>query len=40
MTFELPLPDGKPAPNFYNRHGDWFGWGCAAVAGIIFLFRK
>jgi len=31
MTFDLPLPDEKPAPTFYNRHGDWFGWGCVAV---------
>ena len=31
MTFELPLPDEKPAPTFYNRHGDWFGWACALV---------
>jgi apolipoprotein N-acyltransferase len=40
MMFELPLPDEKPAPTFYNRHGDWFGWGCVVVAGIVFLFRK
>ena len=31
MTFELPLPNGKPAPTFYNRHGDWFGWASAAI---------
>jgi apolipoprotein N-acyltransferase len=32
--------DEKPTPTFYNRHGDWFGWGCVAVAGIVLLFRK
>lgn len=34
MTAEIPLlkPGAKPEPTFYNRHGDWFGWGCVAVA--------
>jgi apolipoprotein N-acyltransferase len=32
MTFELPLPDEKPAATFYNRHGDWFGWSCVILA--------
>ena len=36
MTFELPLPDEKPAPTFYNRHGDWFGWGCVGITIILF----
>ena len=40
MTFDLPLPDEKPAPTFYNRHGDWFGWSCVAVMGIVFFFGK
>ncbi len=45
MTFELPLPDEKPAPTFYNRHGDWFGWSCviltaAIAARRIFARRK
>jgi apolipoprotein N-acyltransferase len=43
MTFDLPLPDEKPAPTFYNRHGDWFGWGCVGATGITIvskLFRK
>ncbi len=32
LTVEIPLPAAaeKSAPTFYNRHGDWFGWGCAA----------
>jgi len=30
---EIPLlaAEQKSAPTFYNRHGDWFGWGCVAV---------
>jgi apolipoprotein N-acyltransferase len=39
MTFELPLPDEKPAPTFYNRHGDWFGWGCVGIASVILLLK-
>jgi apolipoprotein N-acyltransferase len=39
MTFELPLPDEKPTPTFYNRHGDWFGWSCMAIT-ISLLFTK
>jgi apolipoprotein N-acyltransferase len=35
MTFDLPLPDEKPAPTFYNCHGDWFGWGCVIVAAAV-----
>jgi len=38
LTIDLPLQ--KHAPTFYNRHGDWFGWGCVAVTGIVFLFRR
>ena len=39
MTFELPVPDEKSAPTFYNRHGDWFGWVCGLVAAAL-LFQK
>jgi apolipoprotein N-acyltransferase len=35
MTFELPLPDEKSAPTFYNRHGDWFGWSCVMLAAAV-----
>ena len=35
LTLELPLPAEKPAPTFYNRHGDWFGWGCVLWAVTI-----
>jgi apolipoprotein N-acyltransferase len=40
MTFELPLLDEKPAPTFYSRHGDWFGWACVAVTALVLVFRK
>jgi apolipoprotein N-acyltransferase len=39
MTIELPLPEEKPAPTFYNRHGDWFGWACVAVTIILVFFK-
>jgi apolipoprotein N-acyltransferase len=39
MTMELPLPDEKPAPTFYNRNGDWFGWGCVILATAIMVRR-
>jgi len=37
LTIDLPLK--KHAPTFYNRHGDWFGWGCAGIA-LLALTRK
>jgi apolipoprotein N-acyltransferase len=30
LTIDLPLQ--SHAPTFYNRHGDWFGWGCVGIA--------
>jgi apolipoprotein N-acyltransferase len=36
-TIELPLQSS--APTFYNRHGDWFGWGCVGVALMVFIAR-
>jgi apolipoprotein N-acyltransferase len=39
MTVQIPVPSEKPAPTFYNRHGDWFGWSCVLVGTIILLFR-
>jgi apolipoprotein N-acyltransferase len=39
MTAQIPLlPPGETRPRtFYNQHGDWFGWLCAAVAGPVLL---
>jgi apolipoprotein N-acyltransferase len=33
LTVEIPLraTTEKPAPTFYQRHGDWFAWGCAVI---------
>jgi apolipoprotein N-acyltransferase len=41
MTIELPLsqPGEKRAPTFYNQHGDWFGWLCVGVTGILFAVK-
>ena len=34
MTIEIPVGK-KREPTFYNRHGDWFGWGCTGLTGIL-----
>ena len=36
MVAKIPLlrAGEKRAPTFYHQHGDWFGWGCVAVAGL------
>jgi apolipoprotein N-acyltransferase len=41
MTVEIPLrqPGEKRTPTFYNHHGDWFGWLCVGVTGILFVVR-
>lgn len=33
MTVSVPIlaPGERRPPTFYNRHGDWFGWGCVVV---------
>ncbi len=38
LMAEIPLlqSDQKSAPTFYNRHGDWFGWGCVGVTVLLF----
>jgi apolipoprotein N-acyltransferase len=38
LTIDLPLQ--KHAPTFYNRHGDWFGWGCVGFAAIALAMNK
>jgi apolipoprotein N-acyltransferase len=38
LTADIPLlqTGQKSAPTFYNRHGDWFGWGCVgATLGLL-----
>ena len=41
MTAQIPvLPPGGTRPRtFYNRHGDWFGWGCVAVTVAVLVRR-
>lgn len=38
MTVEIPLAPRVEthAQTFYNRHGDWFGWGCVGIGGLMF----
>jgi len=35
-TARIPL-GGRPAPTFYHRHGDWFGWSCLGLAAVRIL---
>jgi apolipoprotein N-acyltransferase len=37
LTAEIPLPlqGAARAATFYTRHGDWFGWGCAATGAML-----
>ena len=37
LTIDLPLE--KHSPTFYNRHGDWFGWGCVGFSFLLFARR-
>ena len=41
MVAEIPLRAAgtKLERTFYNRHGDWFGWGCVLVAAAIVARR-
>jgi apolipoprotein N-acyltransferase len=41
MTAEIPVlaPGQRHPPTFYNRHGDWFGWACVGIAGIMLVWR-
>ncbi len=41
LTMEIPLlPSGeRRVMTFYNRHGDWFGWNCVAVATLALIQR-
>ena len=35
----VDIPAEKSARTFYNRHGDWFGWGCVVVTAGMLLRR-
>jgi apolipoprotein N-acyltransferase len=42
LTAEVPLlgVGEKRAPTFYHEHGDWFGWVCVAIGGIMVMGRS
>ena len=42
MVIKIPLPpDGQTRPRtFYNRHGDWFGWGCVGFSVLALVVGK
>jgi apolipoprotein N-acyltransferase len=38
ITPKIPLRDpGDRRQTIYNLYGDWFGWSCCAVSGILFV---
>ncbi len=41
FTVEIPVLSSaeKSAPTFYNRHGDWFGWGCVGTTAVLLLAK-
>ena len=41
LTAQIPLlaPGEKRIPTFYHRHGDWFGWTCVGIVGIVLIGR-
>jgi apolipoprotein N-acyltransferase len=41
LNVEVPLlaPEDKSGATFYNRHGDWFGWGCVGVT-VVWILRR
>ncbi len=41
MTAEVPLraSSERYSRTFYNLHGDWFGWVCVGITGLMFLRR-
>lgn len=38
MTFDLPV--SSHVPTFYNRHGNWFGWGCVVWTALVLLLPR
>lgn len=39
VKLAVPARDSRP-PTFYQRHGDWFGWGCVFVALGLFVLHR
>jgi len=42
MTAQIPVlaPGEKRAATFYNKYGDWFGWGCVVLSVIPLIARR
>lgn len=42
MTAGIPVlaPGETRTPTFYHRHGDWFGWTCVGIAGVVLLRKR
>ena len=42
LTARIPLlaSGGTRVQTFYNRHGDWFGWGCVILGAVCLLPAK
>jgi apolipoprotein N-acyltransferase len=40
ITPEIPLRDPNRGQTFYNRHGDWFPWGCWGISLIALVSRR
>ena len=37
---DIPLSASRRrSPTFYCQHGDWFGWGCAGLSGIVVIWQ-
>jgi apolipoprotein N-acyltransferase len=41
LTAQIPLlsPGERRVPPFYHRHGNWFGWTCVGITGVVLLRR-
>ena len=41
LNFELPVMERGAVHSltFYTRHGDWFGWSCAGIAGLMLMLK-
>ena len=40
LIAEIPLVAEKREPTFYNQHGDWFGWGCVGITGLLIALNS
>jgi apolipoprotein N-acyltransferase len=42
LVMEIPLrvATEKPAPTFYQRHGEWLGWSCAVITLVALMVSR